>query len=53
MDTARISGGGLPPVEVSANNAADPNPQFGMFEFDPSITDQSRWTSYTQAGGHP
>jgi hypothetical protein len=49
---AKVSGAGLPPVEASATNTADPQPPFGTFSFDASVTDSTKG-NYTQAGGHP
>ena len=52
-DVAKISGGGLPPEEASGTNTANPNPSFGTLHFDSELTDASKTTPYTQAGGHP
>ena len=53
QDVAKISGGGAPPAEASATNAASPNPPFGLLHFDAALTDSSKANPYTQAGGHP
>ena len=52
-DTARISGGGIPPAEAKTENIAVSKPPFGKLGFQASVTDASRSTPYTQAGGHP
>jgi hypothetical protein len=51
-DRAEISGGGAPPAEAGAANAASANPPFGILHFGASLTDSSD-NPYTQAGGHP
>ncbi len=51
-DVAKISGGGLPPVETSGVNTANAEPPFGTLHFDASIT-SSGGEPYIQAGGHP
>jgi hypothetical protein len=53
VDLAKVSGGGAPTVAAEGESTATPDPPFNLFHFTPSLTDSSRTTPYTQAGGHP
>ena len=52
-DRARVSGGGATAVEATASNEVNPEPPFGLQGFAAALTDSSKTTPYTQAGGHP
>ena len=52
-DIATVSGGGAPDVQATATNFASPEPAFGSLEFAAALTDSSKHTPYTQAGGRP
>ncbi len=49
----KVSGGGAQAAEASATNEANPEPPFGELGFNAAITDASKTSPYTQAGGHP
>ena len=49
----KISGGDATEVEVTASNEVNADPPIGFHSFEAPLTNSSKTTPYTQAGGHP